>query len=261
MAAKSKRKGASASDLDALYEADLGDFTRERDELAKRLKADGEAEEAKRVKALRKPSLPAWAINQAARSDPAAAKRLVKAGKGLARAQEKAMGGGGREQLKEAMGAEGQAVEEMLAAVVGATGDGPSLNSTMLDRVRDTLRAVAGDEELRADFEDARVTADRKPVGFGGAEGAVAPRSKPKRAAKSKPSAKKVRDAEARGRRAERAAKAAAKRLTQAQKGLERAQESLANAEEKLREAEGEKASSDSDLDEAQAALADLQAR
>jgi hypothetical protein len=41
-------------ELDALYQLPLDQFTSARDELAKRLRADGQAERAEQVKALRK---------------------------------------------------------------------------------------------------------------------------------------------------------------------------------------------------------------
>ncbi len=50
----------------------------------------------------------------------------------------------------------------------------------MADRARETLRAVATDDELRDEFEDGRVVTDREPVGFGSAP---APKPAPKKQA------------------------------------------------------------------------------
>ena len=60
---------AAADETARLYGLPLDEFTAERDAVAKRLRADGEREEAARIKKLRKPSVPAWAVNQAARAD------------------------------------------------------------------------------------------------------------------------------------------------------------------------------------------------
>ena len=51
---------------DELYALAPGDFTSERDALAKRLRGDGRRDEAMAVKALRKPTTPVWALNQVA---------------------------------------------------------------------------------------------------------------------------------------------------------------------------------------------------
>jgi hypothetical protein len=54
-------------EADELYGLALDAFVPERDALAKRLRADGRRDEANEVKALRKPSVAAWAVNQAVR--------------------------------------------------------------------------------------------------------------------------------------------------------------------------------------------------
>jgi folylpolyglutamate synthase/dihydropteroate synthase len=53
-----------------LYGLPLEEFTQARNELSDRLKAQGSLDESKRVRALKKPSLPAWTINQLARHSP-----------------------------------------------------------------------------------------------------------------------------------------------------------------------------------------------
>ena len=53
-----------------LYALPLAEFTAARNEAAKRLMDAGDADAAKQVKALRKPSRAAWAINRAVRADP-----------------------------------------------------------------------------------------------------------------------------------------------------------------------------------------------
>src|SRR5256885_1710261 len=56
---------------DELYGLPLRDFTKARDDHARRLRKEGRREVADAVKALRKPTLPAWALNQLARRRPA----------------------------------------------------------------------------------------------------------------------------------------------------------------------------------------------
>jgi hypothetical protein len=63
--------------IDHLYEVPLAAFTRERDALAATLKSEGDGGSAKAVKALRKPSLAAWAVNQLVRRDPEEVRELL----------------------------------------------------------------------------------------------------------------------------------------------------------------------------------------
>ena len=72
---------------DDLYGLPVEEFTKARDELAKELRTAGKKEAADEVKSLRKPSVSAWAVNQAVRRSPPEAKALVKAGDELRKAQ------------------------------------------------------------------------------------------------------------------------------------------------------------------------------
>ena len=56
--------------IDALYEGAPAGFTAARDALAKRLKANGDAEASARVKELRRPTAMAYVLNQLARRHP-----------------------------------------------------------------------------------------------------------------------------------------------------------------------------------------------
>ena len=65
---------------DDLYGLPVEEFTKARDELAKALRKADKKEAADQVKSLRKPSVSAWAVNQAVRRRPQETKALVKAG-------------------------------------------------------------------------------------------------------------------------------------------------------------------------------------
>lgn len=68
-----------AGTIDSLYELPLDEFTKARDELARRLKAAGDTEAAGEVRRARKPTLPAWAANQVVRKAPVEWERLRRA--------------------------------------------------------------------------------------------------------------------------------------------------------------------------------------
>src|SRR5919201_6293703 len=81
-------------ELDELYGLPLDEFTAARNELSKRLKREGD-ERAEDVRRLAKPTVAVWTINQLARREPLAVRRLLAAGAALRKAQERALGGGG----------------------------------------------------------------------------------------------------------------------------------------------------------------------
>ena len=79
-----------------LYGLPPGDFTRARDAHAKELRGDGERDAANAVKALRKPTVAAWALNQLTRRRKKDLAALLSAGENLRAAQEELLAGGDR---------------------------------------------------------------------------------------------------------------------------------------------------------------------
>ena len=107
--------------LDDLYAAPPEEFTAARDRLAKELKAAGDAEAAAEVKARRRPTVVAWAINQAVRSHPQALQDLLAAGTALRRAHDRLVAGRtDREALRTAAEDERAAVTTLAAATAEA---------------------------------------------------------------------------------------------------------------------------------------------
>jgi hypothetical protein len=237
-----------------LYGLPLDEFTAARDAEAKRLRADGDAEAAKEVKALRKPSRSAWAINRAVRAEPGAMQDLVDAGARLARAQDSALSGrrGGGDDLRNAVAAQGEAIERLTAAAARELG---SSRGPHVDRVRETLRAVAGDDELRAEVEAGTVTRDHEASGFGGvAPDAVAkPRGRKKAPAARDDDARRRRQLETAVKRARHSLELATNRHADAQRRRDRAQTALDDAEGAVKEAERERRESAAELERAEA--------
>lgn len=225
-----------AASADELYSLPLADFVPERDALARSLKKDGDAEEAARVKALRKPSVAAWAVNQAVRTSPGDLEALLAAGAALRQAQGHLMKGGEASEVHEAGAEERRAVDRLLAHAEKALGDAGSAES--LARVRETLQAVASDEELRAEVERGVVVKERRASGFGllGAPAEASGRSagSKKQAPKDGRKAAKAREAE----REEAAARKA--ELKDAREDAKKARAAEAKAEKAAGEAETE---------------------
>src|SRR3954465_15780850 len=133
----------AADDADALYGLPLEQFVPERDALAKRLRAEKRREEADEIKALRKPSVAAWAVNQAVRSQPKAARALWDAGDALVAAQDDLLAGrGGPAGPRAAADGARAAVDGLLDAARGLlTSEGRGLGEGTIERVRETLHA------------------------------------------------------------------------------------------------------------------------
>src|SRR3954470_23144878 len=129
------------SDVDDLYGLALDEFVPRRDALAKRLRADGRREEAAEVAALRKPSVAAWAANQAVRTQPKAARELWEAGDALRRAHAAVVGGkrrGAGDKLREATARQRAALRPLVeAASCLLDHHGHSLSRQTIERAGD----------------------------------------------------------------------------------------------------------------------------
>jgi hypothetical protein len=150
----------SLSEADDLYTLPLDEFTSARDSLSQRLKAEGDDEEAKRVAKLRKPSVAAWALNRAARSNPELVSGLIDSHKKLRQA-------GSRQAVEEASVTRRQAVAALTDAAMSELDKG-SLQTR--DRVNRTLLAVATDAEGEADLAAGTLVRELEPSGGGWGE-------------------------------------------------------------------------------------------
>jgi hypothetical protein len=179
------------ADIDGLYGVPLDEFVAKRDQLAKRLIKEGDREAGARVKALRKPTVGAWALNQAVRRRRAETAALLATAERLRQAQDALLSGGDPSELRKATKEERTLTSaladcaEVIASEAGKSG--PALR----DRVRATLHAAAVDEEARIELETGRFTREREAVGLGafGAAGGSAPA--PTRGPARKPAARK----------------------------------------------------------------------
>jgi hypothetical protein len=164
-------------DPDDLYGLALEEFVAARDALAKRLRAGGDRAAADAVKRLPKPSAAAWAVNQAVRSQPRAARELWTAGDELAATQERLLAGDAdRDALRAATAAEREALAPLVEAARGLlTGRGAGVSETALARVEESLHAAALDPDARPDVAAGRLAKEVRHVGMGTAAAAPAP--------------------------------------------------------------------------------------
>jgi hypothetical protein len=223
-------------EIDRLYGMPLDEFVARRDEVAKTLRREGDREPAERVRALRKPTAGAWALNQAVRRRRRETDALLAAGERLRAAHEALLSGGEPAELREAMAEERELAAELATcaeAIASETGkSGPALR----ERVRSTLHAAALDEDVREALRRGRLVREQEAVGLGGFGGAPATAPPVKRGGRGRAAPAR------RGRRgrtttaadAEQAERERAEALAAAER--EHA-EALANAERALEEA------------------------
>ena len=155
-------------EAEALYGLPLEEFTKARDALARARAKDGNKDGAAAIKALRKPSVAAWALNQLARRHPDDVAALLEAGDRLRRAQTAALEGGDPAELREASRAEGaevQALAGQARSILTDAGRGGS--PTQEERLTTTLRAAAVDPEAGDLLRRGVLTGELSAAGFG----------------------------------------------------------------------------------------------
>jgi hypothetical protein len=155
---------------DELYGLPLADFTRVRDELARNLRREGRRKDAETVKALRKPTLTAWTLNQLARRRPKDIERLLATGRRLREAQEALLAGGDRSALKDATAEERELVAKLTRDATAVAGEvGRSASGPLEERIHATLHAAALDEQTAAELAAGRLVREQEAVGLFGA--------------------------------------------------------------------------------------------
>jgi F0F1-type ATP synthase membrane subunit b/b' len=231
-------------ELDELYALPLEEFTRTRNDLARRLKRAHQTEAAAEVQALRKPSVPAWAVNQLARSEPRLLGALLAAADEVRDAQVRALEGrASAAEVREATENEREAVRPLVTAARSLLGD--RATPALLERVSQTLRAAALDEKVRPLLETGRLTEDVQAVGFGSSALAAVQPVKPRRDEVKRARQERLRALRAEARRLAEEAAVAEHALREAEQAVEglraEAAERRAAAEQaaaELREAE-----------------------
>ena len=198
------------AEIDRLYGLPLAEFTKERDALARRLRADGKRDEATAIADLRKPVLAAWVVNRLARACRTDVESLVEAAAAI-RAGKPDAG----ERFRTIADGLAHAAREVLAGADRRPSD------AVLRNVATTLRAAAAAEPdvlLRG-----RLTEPVEATGFEAMAGA-APRRPSSPAAgrqpKKKPQSDRARVQAARNALAE--AREEARRLARAADAAER---------------------------------------
>lgn len=155
-------------DIDDLFALPLDEFTSARNALAKQLKQAGDADAAEQVRALSKPSVATWAVNQLARREPEAVRSLLNVASRLRSAQERSLKGDRTaDELRAAQAEERELIRDLARRAEGLLREaGRPASGTTLERVSSLLRAAAVDEPGRTALRAGRLTGDVAVSGF-----------------------------------------------------------------------------------------------
>ncbi|MFH8291767.1 hypothetical protein [Streptomyces sp. NPDC018059] len=231
---------------DELYGLRPDQFTAARDQRAAQARESGDRPLAERIKALRRPSLAAWASNLLVREQPDEVEPLVQLGEGLRQAHRGLDG----ERLRE-LSRQQHALIHALARQAGQLADeaGHPVGEGARREIEETLHAVLADERAARAWASGRLTkALSATTGFdvvAVAADAAAPRRAPAPRAPAK-SPHSERDARARERRRQK---------------LAEARQDAEDAERRLRDREKEAAAADRDAERAAKLTEDLRRR
>ncbi len=157
-------KGKLEDDVDALFKLPLAEFTDARNTLAAQLKKSGRGDDAVFVKALAKPPVSAWAVNQLYWNHREAFDRLIASGERFHKAQKSAAKVG---DVRAALDARREALTQLSDLATSVLREGshnPSLDT--IRRITATLEAMSV-YASRSDAPPAgRLTQDVDPPGF-----------------------------------------------------------------------------------------------
>ncbi len=139
---------AADETIDHLYGLPLAEFTQARNAAASGLRKAGQRDAAARVKALRRPTVAAGAVNRLVREHRAEVEQFLRAAAELRDAQFSGEGD---------LAAAGRQERDALARLIGIGGEA----------VRQTLLAAAVDDEAAGQLLEARLERELEPRGFG----------------------------------------------------------------------------------------------
>ena len=153
-------------DVDALFRLPLAEFTGARNALAAQLKKSGQGDDAVRVKALGKPSISAWAVNQLYWNHREAFDQLIASGERFHKAQTSRSSGKGAD-IRAALDARRESLTlltDLATSLLRDAGHNPAPDT--IHRVTTTLEGISA-YASRSDAPRAgRLTADVDPPGF-----------------------------------------------------------------------------------------------
>ncbi|MEO7296612.1 MAG: hypothetical protein ABIZ57_10750, partial [Candidatus Limnocylindria bacterium] len=140
--------------IDQLYAGPAESFIADRDATAKELRAAGDKEGAGAVKALRKPTAAAWAVNQLAHSARREVAKLLDIGDDLRAAHEALADGKGDAAIRAATTKRRKLVESLTDKAVGLLG---ANGEAQREAISTTLDAAVADPDAGIEVQQGRL--------------------------------------------------------------------------------------------------------
>ena len=158
------------NDVDDLFKLPLSEFTAVRNALAAQLKKKGRGEDAALVKALAKPPVSAWAVNQLYWNHRATFEQLLAAGERFHKAQTSRHAGKSAD-MREALDARREALtnlSDLATSLLRDAGPNPGQNPSLdiIRRITTTLEAMSAFASRSDSPRPGRLTHDVDPPGF-----------------------------------------------------------------------------------------------
>jgi chromosome segregation ATPase len=155
---------------DELYALRPSEFTRARDARASEAKAEGDAETARQVKALRKPTVAAWLANQLVREHRDEVSPLLELGAALREATATLSG----PQLRQLSRQRNEVVQALVRKARRLAADaGQPVSEDAARALEGTLNAALADDEAAQQLLQGRLTDPLQHVGFGPGSGST----------------------------------------------------------------------------------------
>jgi len=231
--------------VDELFLLPLREFTAARDRLAAQLVAAKQRDRARVVKALRRPTVAAWVVNQLAHRHAAAVRRLLDAGAVLRRAQYALGRRGSADDFRAATKRRQETLRELRALAAPLLREAGS--AAHLDDVLATLEVASVDPAAAKAVTSGRLSRELpRPAGFGDTHDAhqlmLVPSGKGSPSTRAATEPKRTRAADVTAKRRGRGRGAEARRLEQeaarTEHAAKRADERVATRERSRRELE-----------------------
>jgi len=221
------------AEIDALFQLPLAEFTSERNALAARLKKEGRADDAARVKALAKATATAWAVNQLYWRDRKDFDHLLALSAKVRKAHT-----GASPDLRELLEERRELVSELAGRAEAILREGEhAVTPDAMRRIAITLESLASWGNTEGAPQAGRLTSDLEPLGFDGLAalmgGAKLQPAKVLQFRIERTRAANEKDVAVARAEAKEAVKAAEKTLTAARRNAERAEAALEKATER----------------------------
>ncbi|MES1240337.1 MAG: hypothetical protein ABUT39_01840 [Acidobacteriota bacterium] len=188
-----RRRSKLDTEIQGLYGLPLPEFTSARNELAKRLKKEGEKDAAGEVSALPKPTVSAWAVNHLFTVDSERMEELLAAGERARKALRQILSGGDAGALRDAIQEARDLANDLRdRAVEALSSEGHPPGAAIVERIATNLQSLAFSPVAEPVLERGWLDVDLPPVGFevlAGLQLAALP-ARPKKEAPAKPAPK-----------------------------------------------------------------------